>query len=999
MNKFFRKGISLALTLGMLFTASPGVWADDSDSSSGAAAPPESFSVYLNVDGSKEPTLVKTYTATEMKILAKESKRNYIADADYEKMTSNGTIYYTAANSYSLSCGRAVTEYIMIPDMLEDAGMTFDEGDYLIMGPDYTNDSQYSEYDLGTASENYSQYWKNFGWYSYDDLYGDRYYYQNWDESKKMKVPSIIALKSYGGSGWTAETFWQMYAGQSDYLWAYVVNFGQTNMTEETYNRFYHNQTECTIKLDKDRAVQPIVAGLLNDVTEEVKSELSETLTGTTASEIPEGSFWVTEAQRIALQNALDAYGAADIASDTTNIQAYSAYTSLNKALKEFRSAKQEGTKSGYAWFSAADYDTTQKYVIRTRTQLAELAELVKGTADTGAEMAEAYDFEGKTIELAADIDADRNRIIIGDAEHPFRGTFDGMDHEISDLRINRASGYAALFAVNEGVIKNLTLSGTDECSVKAENDDGSDAASAPVGGIAALNRGTIEDCVNKAVISAPDAAEAGGIAGRNEGIITRCLNAADITAYKNVGGIAGYLYGMSSDDENAAAAEVSSSLNAGNINALCSRTDGNHANSNAGGIVGGIGADMNVYPAINSCINAGSVKTAGKTAGGIVGGAWIIESSVRSCYSIGTVICSAEGYSADAENADDAYNIGAVVGRCRGTIEKCYWLEGKNSSGIGHAGSGVTPAQSVSSVDLQKLASDLGEEFDDVDNGYPVLKWQSVYQVGFDLSQKGFVDTHYAGEYLPCIQPADPQISGQHFNGWYTSADLKTLYDFNKPVTENMTIYAGFGGGSSSGGSGGGSSSGGSSGGSGGGGTSSGGNGAGSGSSASQGTLYSDVSSSDWFSDAVKYVSDKKLMTGTSASTFSPKADTTRGMLMTILARMSGEDTSGSSPWYKKGLEWALANGVSDGTSPEKLITREQLATMLYRYAGSPETNSSIAAFNDAESVSTYAQAAVKWAVEKGIVTGKSSNKLDPSSATRAEMAAMIQRYTSLTE
>ena len=159
-------------------------------------------------------------------------------------------------------------------------------------------------------------------------------------------------------------------------------------------------------------------------------------------------------------------------------------------------------------------------------------------------------------------------------------------------------------------------------------------------------------------------------------------------------------------------------------------------------------------------------------------------------------------------------------------------------------------------------------------------------------------------------------------------------------------------------------------------------------------------MSSSDWFSDAVKYVSDKKLMTGTSASTFSPKADTTRGMLMTMLARMSGEDTSGSSPWYKKGLEWALANGVSDGTSPEKLITREQLATMLYRYAGSPETNSSIAAFNDAESVSTYAQAAVKWAVEKGIVTGKSSNKLDPkSSATRAEMAAMIQRYTSLTE
>ena len=101
----------------------------------------------------------------------------------------------------------------------------------------------------------------------------------------------------------------------------------------------------------------------------------------------------------------------------------------------------------------------------------------------------------------------------------------------------------------------------------------------------------------------------------------------------------------------------------------------------------------------------------------------------------------------------------------------------------------------------------------------------------------------------------------------------------------------------------------------------------------------------------------------------------------------------------YRKGLDWAVAKGVSDGTAPEKLVTREQLATMLYRYAGSPDTNGSLTAFNDADSVSGYAQNAVKWAVEKGIVTGKSANKLDPkSSATRAELAAMIQRYTALT-
>ena len=988
--------MSLALILGMLVTASSVVWADSSGS--GAAAPPESFSVYINVDGSKDPTLVKTYTASDMKLLAKESKRNYMADESYPKMTSNGTIYYTAAGDYSLNAGRVVTEYIMIPDMLEDAGLTFGEGDYFIMGPDYTVDSRYSDYDHGSGYNNYAEYWKNFGWYNYDDLYSDRYYFQNWDESKKMKVPSVIAMKSYGDQSWISEMYWQMYAGSSDYLWAYVVNFGQTGMTEGTYNRFYKGQTECTIKIDPERAVQPVVSDLLEAATEEAKTELDETLTGTDSSEVSEGYFWVTEAQRIALQNALDTYGASDDDEGMNNLEAYNAYTSLSKAISEFRGAKQEGAKSGYAWFNASEYDTTEKYVLRTRTQLTEFAELVKGTADTGAVMAEAYDFEGKTVELAADIDTDRNRIIIGDAEHPFRGIFDGKGHDISGLRINRESGYAALFAVNEGTIKDLTLSGTVVCSAIAEFDDnGNQTNETPAAGIAAVNRGTVQGCVNKASVSAPGAAEAGGIAGRNEGIITGCLNAADITACKNVGGITGYLYGAKSNDENAAVVEISSSINSGRIAALYSNIDGNHANSNAGGIAGGIGADMDVDPSIDSCINSGNVQTAGKTAGGIVGGAWISEAVIRSCYSTGNVSCTDEGYDAEDENASENYNIGGVIGRCKGIAENCYWLKIKNGSGIGHAGKGVAPAQSVSSAELQNIASELGNKFKNVDNGYPALIWQKVYQIGFDIAGKGYIDAHYAGEYLPCVQPADPQIRGQTFKGWYADADFKNVFDFNEPVTENKTVYASL---SASGGSsgGGGASSGGSS---------SGGNSGGgstvtdpkhdTGNTVTKG--YDDVSSSDWFNDAVNYVTEKGLMSGTGASAFSPKANTTRGMLMTILARMSGEDTSGSSPWYKKGLDWAVEKGISDGTSPEKLITREQLATMIYRYAGSPDTNGSLSAFNDADGVSAYAQNAVKWAVEKGIVTGKSANTLDPkSSATRAELAAMIQRYAALT-
>ena len=121
-------------------------------------------------------------------------------------------------------------------------------------------------------------------------------------------------------------------------------------------------------------------------------------------------------------------------------------------------------------------------------------------------------------------------------------------------------------------------------------------------------------------------------------------------------------------------------------------------------------------------------------------------------------------------------------------------------------------------------------------------------------------------------------------------------------------------------------------------------------------GKTFVDVEKSDWFADAVAYVTEKGLMNGTGSDTFSPNASTTRGMLMTVLARYAGEDTTGGVTWYEKGMNWAKANGVSDGTNPEVNITREQLVTMLYRYAGSPKANGSLDSFSDAASVSSYA-------------------------------------------
>ncbi len=162
----------------------------------------------------------------------------------------------------------------------------------------------------------------------------------------------------------------------------------------------------------------------------------------------------------------------------------------------------------------------------------------------------------------------------------------------------------------------------------------------------------------------------------------------------------------------------------------------------------------------------------------------------------------------------------------------------------------------------------------------------------------------------------------------------------------------------------------------------------------------FSDVSSSDWFADAVKYVSDKGMMNGTGTGKFSPADSTTRAMLMTVIARYAGEDTTGSNPWYQKGMEWAKANGVSDGTAPNANITREQLVTMLYRYAKSTGKDVSVGkdtnilSYTDATTVSEYAVPAMQWACGAGIVNG-SNGKLNPqNNATRAEVAAILMRY-----
>ena len=160
----------------------------------------------------------------------------------------------------------------------------------------------------------------------------------------------------------------------------------------------------------------------------------------------------------------------------------------------------------------------------------------------------------------------------------------------------------------------------------------------------------------------------------------------------------------------------------------------------------------------------------------------------------------------------------------------------------------------------------------------------------------------------------------------------------------------------------------------------------------------FKDVPQNSWFASAVQYVTSNSLMNGTSTTAFSPSATMSRGMLMTVLARYAGESTEGGTVWYEKGMNWAKSRGVSDGSAPNRNITREQLAAMLYRYAGEPDGAADLSAYTDAGSVSAYAEKAVQWCVKNGILTGKTSSTLAPkATATRAECAAMLQRFAAL--
>ena len=391
------------------------------------------------------------------------------------------------------------------------------------------------------------------------------------------------------------------------------------------------------------------------------------------------------------------------------------------------------------------------------------------------------------------------------------------------------------------------------------------------------------------------------------------------------------------------------------------------YANRSVGGVVGKIGkTDTTSNGAaggiIENCANFATVEnTDAKGVGGIVGSAWN-GGIIRNCYNAGnistTYACPAGGIAGSNEVAiENCYNIGAInaknasyalaIGTNNGgapygtVVKNCWYLEGSAlgggyySSGKSNDDGAMSAADMKSAAFLTKLGSAFTVDTYGINNGYPILKTQAA-------------------------NAANNSANGSNNANGSTSA----------PAGK-----------------------------------------------------WSDIAAGSWYEAYVDYVTENKLFDsygkasgGTENDVFGPSQPMTRQMLVTALYRMAGSpqvngasaftDVSASAS-YASAVLWANQNGIVNGVNattfnPNGKITRQQIATMFMRYASYAKADMSVtaelAAFKDAGTVADYAAAGMKWCVGAKLITGTSADTLSPNgTATRAQVAAMIQRFAAI--
>ena len=590
---------------------------------------------------------------------------------------------------------------------------------------------------------------------------------------------------------------------------------------------------------------------------------------------------------------------------------------------------------------------------------------------------------------LTADIDLDSEAWTpIGNSSSKFTGTFDGQGHIIKDLFIDPNSTAQGLFGwIQGGTIKNFEVTGTIT------------KQSGAAGGIVGLVKGgVVENCVNRCDVSTSD--YAGGIAGYLDqgGTIRDCYNLGTISGRDYLGGIVGII--------NSPNGNVYNCYNVGAV-------QGNGKVGEIAGQVGGIVTNCYFLTgAANQGIGFGSgeatAKTAAEFADGTVlnalihgradgqhpwdtdcGSKTLSEGSMRlpvlawqglaTKHTGDTATCKDKAVcdycgqpygDMDPANHTNLVNVPAqdATTSADGNIE--YWhCEGcgkyfsdadakteitqaetvipKRQSSGGGGSRGNSYAVSTPKADNGTVTINNGSTAKRGDTVSITVKPDAGYEIGT------VTVTDSKGNNISLTDKGDGKFSFTMPDG---KVDVKATFVKSEPEQPGRTGFV-------------------------------------------------DVPEGIWYEDAAGFVARRGLMSGVGENLFGGNQNTTRAMLMTILARMDGQDVSGGATWYEKGMNWAKNNGVSDGTMPTANITREQLATMLYSYAklrGIDTTQGGMAVreFSDYDSISDWAGQSMTWAVNAGILSGRGNNTLAPTAgATRAEMAVMLQQFVGLME
>ena len=263
-----------------------------------------------------------------------------------------------------------------------------------------------------------------------------------------------------------------------------------------------------------------------------------------------------------------------------------------------------------------------------------------------------------------------------------------------------------------------------------------------------------------------------------------------------------------------------------------------------------------------------------------------------------------------------------------------------------------------------------------------------SFYTVRFDENGGSEVIDQKLRRNSKAIVPVKPKKAGYTFDGWYVDEDLTEAYDFSDGVKKSITLYAKWQEGeieepeiveddnSSS-------------------------------------RVFYDVDKNAWYAEDVKYVVENGIFNGVEKNSFAPNKKLTRAMLVTVLYRMAGEPATNRSipfgdidmgAYYASAVSWAKQNGIVTGItenefSPNANITREQIASIIFRYAQykgmDAMTLEENLHFNDNDEISEYAVSAMNWAVGRGLINGKTETTLNPKdNVTRAEIAAILHRF-----